>query len=171
MKKIILLSSILIGLYFTAVGQESKKEAKFNKKKAQYQEVLDLIQTKKYEFIGRRATAQRGTPIDLTTRTNYVRIHNANANAEMPYFGRAYSGGYSNSDGGIKFNATMENYQFTQDDKKMKAMIKFKVKGEGDTYNCTFSISSLDNVSLSIISNNKQGISYTGFLNPLKEEK
>ncbi len=171
MKKILLLYSLFIGLFFTSLAQESKKEAKIHKKETQYQELLEVLKTKKYEFIGRRATAQRGTPIDLTTRTNYVRIHDDNANAEMPYFGRAYSGGYSNSDGGIKFNATMENYQFTQDDKKMKAMIKFKVKGEGDTYNCTFSMSSLDNVSLSILSNNKQGISYTGFLNPLKEEK
>ena len=53
----------------------------------------------------------------------------------------------------------------------MNVMIKFKVKGEGDTYNCTLSLSSADNASLSILSNNKQSISYTGYIHPLVEEK
>lgn len=89
----------------------------------------------------------------------------------MPYFGRAYSGGYSSSDGGIKFDGMMENYDVQQNDKKRRITVKFKVKGTDDTYNCTLSISSMESASLSISSNKKQAISYTGFIQELSDKK
>ncbi|MCK5367021.1 MAG: DUF4251 domain-containing protein, partial [Cyclobacteriaceae bacterium] len=91
--------------------------------------------------------------------------------AEMPYFGRAFSGGYSGSDGGIKFDGLMENYDVQQNDKKRRIMVKFKVKETDDSYNCTLSISSMESASLSISSNKKQGISYTGIIQEFPDEQ
>ena len=89
----------------------------------------------------------------------------------MPYFGRAYSGGYSSSDGGIIFDGPMETYDVSTNDKKRRVTIKFKVKGTDDTYTCTLTVSGINNASLSVISNKRQSISYTGYLSESSEEK
>jgi len=89
----------------------------------------------------------------------------------MPYFGRAFSGGYSSSDGGIKFDSNMKTYDVTKNDKKRRITIKFEVKGTDDTYKCTLIVSGLNSASLSVISNKRQSISYTGMISELEKEK
>lgn len=158
-------------LSLTGFTQNSKKEDKEKKKQEHYEQIQALVESGKYEFIGRKANPQKGRQIDLTTRSNFLRISSEKASADMPYFGRAYSGGYSSSDGGIKFDGPMENLEVQQNDKKRRVIIKFKVKGTVDMYTCTLSISSLENSSLSVSSNKKQGISYTGTIKELKEKE
>jgi len=158
MKYLILIPFVFIVFGESANAQDAKKE----KRAYEYKEMTELIDGEKFEFIGRKANPQRGPQIDLTTRTNYLTIQSGDASADMPYFGRAYSGGYSSSDGGIKFNGPMESYNVKKNDSKYRITIKFKVKGLDDTYNCTLTISSLENATLSITSNNKAVISYFG---------
>lgn len=171
MRYFIISFSFIFSLSLTAFAQNSKKEAKEKKKQEQYELIKELVQSGKYEFIGRKANPQSGRQIDLTTRSNFLRISSGKANADMPYFGRAYSGGYSSSDGGVKFDGEMEDFDVQQNDKKRRIIIKFKVKGTGDTYSCTLSISSLESASLSVTSNKKQVISYTGTIRKLQEKE
>ncbi len=171
MKNLLFSISILFLFSLTVFAQDSKKEAKNKKKQEQYEKILELVKSEKYEFTGRKANPQQGRQIDLTTRHNFLRINGENAMAEMPYFGRAFSGGYSSSDGGIKFDGPMENYDVQQNDKKRRIMVKFKVKETDDSYNCTLSISSMESASLSISSNKKQGISYTGIIQEFPDEQ
>jgi len=154
----------------SAIAQKSKKETKELEKEEQYQSLLNLINTQQYAFRGSKANPQKGTPIDLTTRDNFLRIKDNNASAYLPYFGRAYSGGYSTSDGGVKFDGQMEDYEVNKNDKKRRVTIKFKVKGSNDNFTCTLTISSLNSASLSIISIKRQSISYTGSISELPEE-
>jgi hypothetical protein len=128
-----------------------------------------LINSKKYEFVARRATASRGRTIDLTTNPNFVRVDGEEAHGELPYFGRAFTGGYSSSDGGINFDGPFENYELIKNDRKNRLTIKSKIKGKGDTYTLSFNISSLENVSLNVISNNKQSINYSGYIQKLEK--
>lgn len=153
-----------------AQAQKSKKEAKEQKKEKQYQQIIELIESQEYEFTGRKANPQNGPQVDLTTRQNFVRINGENALGDMPYFGRAFSGGYSSSDGGVKFDGPMEGLDIQKNEKKRRITIKFKVKGDGDTYSCTFTISSMESASLSVTCNKKQAISYTGMIKALSEE-
>lgn len=171
MRYFIISFSFIFFLSLTVFAQNSKKEAKEKKKQEQYEKIRSLVQSGKYEFIGRKANPQSGRQIDLTTRSNFLRINGENAAAEMPFFGRAYSGGYSSSDGGIKFDGPMEDFDIQQNDKKRRVVIKFKVRGTGDTYSCTLSISSMESASLSVSSNKKQGISYTGVIQELSDEQ
>ena len=171
MKNAILLTVFLLILSPVVFAQSTKKEEKEKQKEQQYQQALALVEAGKFEFIGRKANPQRGRQIDLTTRPNFLRIDGKNAAADMPYFGHAFSGGYSNTDGGIKFEGPMESYEVQKNDKKRRLTIKFKVKGEGDSFSCTLSISSLESASLSVISNTRQAISYVGTLKkPSSEE-
>ena len=171
MKNIFLIVFLFSCIHMNATAQDSKKEAKELKKEEQYQSVLNLINTKQYAFRGSKANPLKGSQIDLTTRDNFLRIDNGNAVADMPYFGRAYSGGYSSSDGGIKFDGTMETYDVNKNDKKRRVTIKFKVKGKDDTFTCTLTVSGINNASLSVICNKRQSISYTGAISELPEEK
>jgi hypothetical protein len=171
MKNVFLISLIIFGLNLTTNGQSSKKEEKELKKEENYQSMLKLINTEHYGFRGSKAKPQKGPQIDLTTRGNQLIIDNGNAAADLPYFGRAYSGGYSSSDGGIKFDGQMESYDVSKNEKKHKAIIKFKVKGTDDTYSCTLSITGSNSAFLSVICNKKQAISYSGIIHEIGEEK
>lgn len=157
---------LLVTVSISVLAQESKED----KKEARYQAVLELVQGQKFEFIAKRANPQKMRSIDLTTNPNFLRIDTKNASAHIPYFGRSFSGGYSSNDGGIRFDGPYESYDVQKNDKKHRLTIKFKVKGEGDTFTCTLSIPSLENVSLTVLSNNRQAINYTGYLQNLKAE-
>jgi len=162
---------LLCTIIFTSTAQMSKKEAKEQKKEEQYQQIIKLVQSQSFEFTGRKANPQKGPTVDLSTRQNFVRIKGKNAIGDMPYFGRAFSAGYSNSDGGIKFDGPMENYDVQKNDKKRRISIKFKMKGSDDTYSCNFTISSKESASLSVTSNKRQVINYTGLIKALAEEQ
>ena len=170
MKSLILSLLSILSFAFAVNAQNSKKEAKNIKKEAAYREAIEIVNSGSYQFIGRHANPQRGRQIDLTTRSNFLRINKGTATAEMPYFGRAFSGGYSSNDGGIRFDGPMETYDVQKNDKKYRLTIKFRVKGSGDTYTCTLTVLGKESASLNVISNNRQSINYTGRIEELKEE-
>ena len=171
MKNYLISFSVLFLFSLTVFAQDSKKEAKEKKRQEQYESIQNIVQSGKYEFIGRKANPQQGRQIDLATRSNYLRINGENAVADMPYFGRAYSGGYSSSDGGIKFDGIAANYSVDKNDKKRRLTIKFKVDGSDDNYNCTLTISGMESASLSISSNKRQVISYTGLVQEVSDDQ
>lgn len=156
----------LVFLGFTASAQDKKE----TRKQSEYAELTALIDGGEYEFIAQRAIPTGTRQIDLTTNPNYLRIIQGNGQADMPYFGRAFSAGYSSSDGGIKFDGPLLEYEIEKNDKKMRITIKFKVKGEDDTYTCNLTVYGLDNASLNVISNKRQSISYNGYIQKLKAE-
>ncbi len=170
MKKFTVIFSLLFLAGLVSMAQENKNQTKEEKREEQYNQIKDLIQSVSYEFQGRFAYPLKGTQVDLLSNPNFLKISGENASASMPYFGRAFSGGYSTSDGGINFDGSMENYEVKENNRKWRLTIKFKVKGKGDTYKCTLTVSSMENASLSITSNKRQSISYTGAVSELPEE-
>lgn len=170
MQKLMVLftSVMLLCISLKAFAQDDRRKDREIKKQEEYQDLLQLIETGQYAFRGIRANPQSAPQIDLTTRDNFLRIDKGNAEADMPYFGRAYSGGYSGGEGGVKFDGPMESYQVDKNDKKRRITIKFKVKGTYDTYTCTLTGSGIENASFSVISTKRQAISYTGRISELK---
>lgn len=169
MKKHIFIALLLCSI--SAFAQNSKKEAKEQKRETEYQQIAELIDSKQFEFIAQKANAQKGAMIDLTSRPNFMRVTNNTSEADMPYFGRAYSAGYSSSDGGIQFKGPIDGYEVQKNDKKRKVIVRYRVKGTDDTFDCTLTISGQENASFSVTSNNKQGISYLGSIRKITEEE
>lgn len=167
MKRSVIIIVLFVGILNIAFAQQSKKE----KKEAQYQDLLALIDRQHFEFTGQKANPQSGPQIDLTTRQNSLVIDKNQATGDLPYFGRAYSGGYSGSDGGIQFDSPISDYSITKNDKKHRVVIRFKAKGKNDTYTCTLSLFGSLNASLSVMSNNRQSISYTGSIQDLSKKE
>jgi len=164
MKKYLLIVLILISIY--SIG--SAQNAKSQKKQDNYNQVLAVIESGNFEFVARKANPQGGRQIDLTTNPNYLRVNGKNGEAHMPYFGRSFSGGYGSNDGGINFNGEFAEYNVEKNDAKFRLLIKFKIKGDNDTYNGTLTLTGLENASLSVSSNNKQVISYFGDIKQLE---
>jgi len=168
MKTLYLATIIMLSMMLSAVAQNSKKEEKKRQKEEQYQAVLNLVASGKFDFFARKANTQKGRQVDLTTRGNYLRIDGESASADMPYFGRAFSAGYSNSDGGINFDGQMEEHEVEQNDKKQRVLIKFKVRSPDDTFSCALTIYSIQSATLSVTSNKRQAISYNGEMTDAK---
>lgn len=165
--------SILLCLLFAlnAVAQTSKKEQKQIRKLEQFEKTKELIASSNYQFIGKFAMPQKGRQIDLSSRSNFMKIIGNNGKAEMPYFGVAYSGGYSGGGGGITFDSEVEEYKVVENDKKYRITVTFKIKGKGETYDCTLQAGSMENASLSVSSSRRSSIRYTGTLSQIETEK
>ena len=163
------LLTIIIFIGFTLAAQNSYSQSKEEEKQARYEQIKALIESGKFDFQAQFANPQRGARISLAATPNFLKIDGQNATADLPYFGRAFNAGYAGGDGGVVFDNTMENYEVKPNDKKRKVVISFKVKGKHDNYTCTLTISTYENVTLSVISNKRQSISYLGSVKPLEE--
>lgn len=167
---IFLLILLSFCIHLNSTAQNTNKEAKALKKQEQYEVLQNLVNNEQYHFTAGKARPQKGGQIDLTTSPNYLTIDNGHARASLPYFGRAFTGSYGR-DGGIKFDGSMENYDVNKNEKKQKMVIKFRVKGPGDTYKCTLTAYGIETATLSIISNNRQQISYIGAVSGIDKDK
>ena len=158
-------------IVLNATAQNSKKEQKKKRKLEQFEKAKELIAASNYQFIGKFAMPQKGRQIDLSSRSNYMRVKGDAGQAQMPYMGVAYGGGYSTGDGGVAFDAKFEEYKVDEEDKKHRITVTFRIKGEGQTYDCILQTSSIGNASLSVSSSRRSLIRYTGILSQIETEK
>jgi type II secretory pathway pseudopilin PulG len=170
MKKLFFTLAIISTFVLTSLAQSSRKEEKNRQRDEQYKLAINLIDAGKYQFNGRRAITQKGRSIDLTTRQNFLVVNDDKAVADMPYFGRAFSAGYSSTDGGVKFDGPMEEVNIQKNDKKRRIIVKFKVRSPDDTYSCSLTVTGPEAATLSVASNKRQTITYNGIIGPLGEK-
>ncbi len=90
--------------------------------------------------------------------------------AYLPYYGRSYSAPISPSDGGIKFTSKKFDYKSSKG-KKGNWDIDLNIKDATESYRLNLTISENGYGSLSVNSNNKQSISYQGYLTELIKKK
>jgi hypothetical protein len=149
----------------TASSQEkSSKEKKEEEKLAVQQKVDTLLNAREYVFEGDIAYPTGYRSVNLSGRQNSVKFHPERIESDMPYFGKASSNvAYgSSSDGGLKFEGKPEEYTFAK--KKKNYQVAMVVKGTGDSYHITLVVDFSGNTTLTIISNNRSPISYSGYI-------
>ncbi len=155
--------AILVSGFIPAGAQKNKK------KDEQFKEMTALIESGLYLF-----TVQSVQPSGARTiysKSAYtLEARDSIFKAYLPYFGRAYSPSYG-GDGGIEFEAPPENLQISLNEKKRMVNVQFEIKGEIDQYELFLSVGYAGFASLSINSQNRQPISYSGQLGPLMVEK
>jgi hypothetical protein len=165
---------ILIFLIVTYCGlwaqEKTRKELKEEQKLEQQKLIEEMIVSGTFTFIGVNAFPQGRGSVSLTSRPNYVKYSPDLIECDMPYFGRAYSGASFGSDGGLNFTGKPEEYAVTKN--KKEYLIKAKVKGTGDSYNLSLTVSFSGDANLVVVSNNRSTISYSGGLAvPVKKEE
>jgi len=170
--KISIVVIILTLLMSSGFAQEkSKKQLKEEKKIQQQKQIDSLVNAKTFDFVGRTAMPTGYKTMNLTTTTNYVKFQPELIDSYMPFYGRAYSGVGYGGDSGLKFTGKPEEFTVTKGKKNFQ--VNATVKGENDTFRLSLSVSFEGSASLSITSNNRSAISYSGEIKApeIKEEK
>ena len=158
-KGLALLVSILT---LTTYAQDSKKE----REKAREDKVQSIINSKDFVFIAQTVVPTGGRTIYLNTAYS-LRVSNDTLVADLPYFGRAYSAPINTTGGGIKLTSTEFDLK-VQPRKKGGWDILITPKDARDVRQLFLTASKSGSASLQVTSNNRQAISFSGFIKETK---
>lgn len=143
-------------LCMTVAGaQDSKKNDKADLVKA-------LLQSKNFVFKAQSASPMGGGLRNLTSEYD-VRVFSDTVKTFLPYFGRAYTATIGSTNGGINFTSTDFEYQF-EEGKKGRVDVVIRPKDVQDVRQLLLRVSPSGNASLQVISNNRQPISFNGYV-------
>ena len=123
--------------------------------------VENFIQSKEFVFNAQTVLPMSGASRQLTSDYD-VRFLGDSIVAYLPYFGRAYSGGYGEG-GAIDFTSTKFDYTVSQR-KKGGWDISIKPKDAKDVQRLNFTVSDNGYATLQVTSNNRQPISFNGYI-------
>jgi hypothetical protein len=154
---------LIIILFSTATinAQEEKKETSRNKGNT----IKSLIESKNYIFKAQSVSPQRGGTRQLTPEYD-MRLIGDSLVTYLPYFGRAYTAPINTSEGGIKI--TSQNFDYNIRTKKKGWEITYIPKDNREVRQLFMSVSSNGYAQLRVISNNRDPISFNGYIEELK---
>jgi hypothetical protein len=138
-----------------------------------------IVEAKSYTFVARTATplnvqdissvlgrmpgAMQGGSINLNETHYEVKVTPDSVVAFLPYYGRSFSAPINQTEGGVKFN-TKEFTYTSKRGKKRGWDILVQTKDAKENYRLAFNIGDEGYATLSLNSNNKQSITYQGYL-------
>ena len=155
------LSTMLVMLLFTVSGLAQ------NNSDAKDSQTLGLVNRRQFVFKAQNMYPSSGKSRILTD--NYtVTVDTAIVIADLPYIGKAYTASIS-GDGGIRFNSKDFGYE-KKDRKKGGWEIIISPKDGQDVRTCQFTIYENGKTDLTVISNNRQTINYSGVIVPLEKK-
>ncbi|HEX4373809.1 MAG TPA: DUF4251 domain-containing protein [Puia sp.] len=163
MKKLQSIFAIIIFIFFAlhsnySTAQNSKQQ-KENKKQ---QAVSQLVNSQHYTFIPNTVLPSRGASKMLTSEYE-LKIKKDTLSSYLPYFGRAYTASISVTENPLDFKTTDFKYTIAED-KKGGWNINMVPKNGGDARQLMLSISQNGYASLQIIFNNRDPISFNGYI-------
>lgn len=172
MKKITLLIAlfIVLGSSINAQTKQDKKAAKAEAAQKDYQNMKALLNAEAFVFEGEWGTSQSGKRINLISNPTFLKMEAKVADGYLPFFGISRNGGYG-GDGAIQFKGEVENYTITFDDKKQKAIIKFRAKGNNsEIYDVIINVFGSLSTSININSTNRSTMNYSGKIKKLEKK-
>lgn len=131
---------------------------------------MPLNSTDINNIMSKMAGGNNGGNISLTGSNYDVQVSSDSLAVYLPYYGRAYSVSMNNDDNGYRFKSKKFTYETTKR-KKGGWDIQISTKDVRDNVRMTLNISENGYGTLSVISNNKQSISYNGYLTEPKKAK
>jgi hypothetical protein len=152
MKRILAINFLLFTIALAAQSQEEDKAVI----------IQQAVETKNFVFKAETVTPQRGRMRQLTPEYDLT-IRPDTVIAFLPYFGRAYTAPIGSSDGGIKFTSTSFDYS-AGEKKKNRWEIVVRPKDVSDIRKLYLTVFNNGRASLRVISNNRDGISYNGYI-------
>ncbi len=162
------LKAALLIIIFVLSGLSPATAQKANNKDEQFKEMAALIESGRYLFTVQSVQPSGSSTVNVSTGYT-LEAKDSIFKAQLPYFGRAYSASYG-GDGGIVFEASPEHLKITLNEKKRMVNVKFEIRGQNDKYDLYLSVGSSGYGSLSINSQNRQPVSYSGIVSPVEEE-
>lgn len=146
-----------------------------------------IVEAKTYTFVARSATPlnvqdisavmsrmpggmQGGGTINLNETYYEVKVTPDSVIAFLPYYGRSFTAPINQTEGGVKFNSKKFEYKSTKGRKRGWDIV-IDTKDAKENYRLALNIGDEDYATLSLNSNNKQSISYQGYLKENEEKK
>jgi hypothetical protein len=167
MKKNNFILFLVTCLFAAALPQFSIAQNKKDSVKAA--KINELIQNQDYTFKAQSTTPLAGRLRQLTSDYD-LRVSKETIVSQLPYFGRAYSAPINPAEGGIQF--TSKDFEYTVTDKKKGGWdILIKFKDAKDVQQMQLSIFNNGTASLQVISNNRQAISFNGYITSSAKQK
>jgi hypothetical protein len=156
-RSIIALLVVSLSMVTTLQAQDAKKD----KKAQQAVAVKAMIDAQRYVFKAQSVSPTSGRFRQLNTTDYTVKVGKDTVESDLPYFGRAYSAPINTTDGGIKFTSTKFDYRLKETKKGWEVTIKPET---GDARQLFMTIFSNGTASLQVTSNNRQPISFNGYV-------
>ncbi len=128
--------------------------------------VKTSVESKQFIFHAQTAMPTSGRSRQLTTEYD-LRIFPDSLVSNLPFYGRAYSAPYGSGDGGFQFTSTKFEYTATPG-KKRGWDITIKPKDVTDFREFSLSLSDDGYGTLQALSNNRQPMSFWGYITQVK---
>lgn len=155
---------LMVLLLFYAIAgfaqEKSRKQLKEEQKLERQKQTEALINARTFVFYAKTALPQGYKTVQLNTREYDVKFLPDFIVSYMPFYGRAYSGVGYGGDNGLKFEGKPEEFTVTKGKKNFQ--VNAVVIGENDVYTLSLSVGFEGSASLTITSNNRSPISYSG---------
>lgn len=149
---------VLFSILSCSPGREVQEQRNEN--------LITAVEEHRYVFRARAAQPLRGRTIQLNSVYD-LRVTKDSVIAFLPYFGRSYTAPIDPTAGGINFTSTDFEYHQAAGDRGGWT-IEIKPNDAQGVRQLFLSISEGGNGSLQVTSNNRQSISFTGTVLPIK---
>jgi hypothetical protein len=124
------------------------------------------LDSKNFVFKAQSVSPTGGSVRQLNTDYD-VRVSGDTVHTFLPYFGRSYSAPLGSNEGGIKFTSTDFDYEL-KERKKDRVEVLIRPKDAKDVRQMLLSVSKNGYASLQVLSNNRQPISFNGYVTEKK---
>ncbi|MFV0290652.1 MAG: DUF4251 domain-containing protein [Mangrovibacterium sp.] len=158
-RKFVILLSLLMSVSLVQAQKTTRKEREAIKK----ENTKELLASQHFTFEATSAQPMSGRQINLTSDYELT-LHGDTIEAYLPYFGRAYTAPTSQNEGGIKFKELAKSKTETFNEKKSMYNYEIEVDANGDNYTLVLRVGSTGYGYLTVNSNSRQPISFSGEL-------
>ena len=161
-----LVSAIFLVIAFVGINQLANAQKPPSEKEIA---ITKLVDSQRYVFYAEKVNPSGGGQKILTSEYT-LKVSKDTIICDLPYFGRAYSAPIGTTDGGIVFTTT--DFEYKNEPRKKGGwdiFIRPKDVQGGQQVNMT--IFSNGNTSVQVTSNNRQPISFNGYIEERKKKK
>jgi hypothetical protein len=145
-------------------AQDSTKDNKASKESS----IKNMVDARNYVFVAQTALPVTGGMRQLTSYYD-LKVSKDTIVSALPYFGRAYTAPIDPTEGGINFTSTKFDYTTTER-KKGGWDVSIKTKDGKDAQQLFLTISENGYAALQVTSNNRQAISFNGYITERKQK-
>lgn len=159
--------AILLAAITLSACSSTASTARKEKAAVDFAKTADLVESGNFQFTVNSASPTGARTVQLSTLYT-MKAKDGNYEAYLPYFGRAYSGGYT-GDGGVEFNGEPVDLQIIRNDDKNKISVTFSIRSDQDLYKVSLNLGASGYGNLIVNSQKRQSISYNGLLSELPD--
>jgi hypothetical protein len=169
MKTIFYFVVIFCFIVSSAVAQEPAKKTKQELKLEKQKETEEMLNSKTFVFVARTAFPSSGRSTSITSGASTLKFAPDLITSDLPFFGTSTRPTGYGTDSGMKFEGKPEEY--TMEKKKSGYEIRLVVKTTMDTFRISLTAGGDGYASLSIYSDNRSSMSYSGEVVKPEEKK